>query len=101
MPGTRYINAVMSVRRIAPNYATLKDGRACVKATSTKAAFAAGTAHHAFIAAIVDDSETSGNPRAIAAGYTTAANEALHAADALCRAANNLTALANMYQEKS
>ncbi len=99
MSNRRYINAVMSVKRIAPAPATIKDGTAAMRATSDRAADASRMAGRLCIDALVQAVETGGdNNQNVAVGYTFAANAALDAADAYCAVANDLAALATLYR---
>lgn len=100
MPNKRYINAVLSVKRIAPAPATIKEGTRLVKGVSDRVLAVSIAALHGVIAALANAAESTGFDDAIiAASYTDAANKALDAADALCVEANALAALATLYRE--
>lgn len=100
MSNRRYINAVMSVKRIAPTPATIKDGTALVKGINNRSRDTAAAASRSTLAALANAAESTGfDDNTIAAGYTDAANNALDAADALCTEANALAALSTLYRE--
>jgi len=100
MSKRRYINAVMSVKRIAHEPQTIKEGTSIVKGVSDRALAVSIAASHGVIAALAWAAESNGfDDAVIAASYTDAANKALDAADALCAEANALAALATLYRE--
>ena len=99
MSNRRYINAVMSMRRIALTPITTSAGTAAVKVAINKARTEAARADAYALAALAYAAESLGDDNdVVATDYTDAANKALDAADALCVAANALAELSTLYR---